>query len=517
MSGAPSRHRGAAVRRLDRVVRCAAAPASSTTRPPSSVIVRSATAASAARCVTWTTPRPSRCTSSWNSATSCARPVASTIAVDSSEINSCGRGRARPRPRAVAARRPTASTSPGRRARRSPTRSRNASTSTCSRLGHAPHDVVAHADAEHLRLRALRRRSPCRRRVRGRPRPGVRARPPVGARRPASRRASVDLPEPFAPTIATSSAGAHLERDVGERVAVRVRVAVAHVAQRDRQRFGRVGVVGVGRRDVGFDDRRHRTRRARAAAPASRVRSASQMPNHSRRKSVSGTLIHQSRTTHVDEVLARRARGRTRPRLRRRWNSPLPAVADLVERELAQVREHEQQRESVSTAPRGHSDREPDDHRAAATPVAAVGRADERAERRARAHRGERRAPDDEEPDDRRRDRAGDHRAQAVPRRDDRERDDRGDEQRAAERHDLTDDGQRERDVGQDDGLGELARAESARGHVVDRGRFIPTGSRTRSTLPARRARLAPKGPIRGQARRRCRGHGSQAAARRPA
>ena len=69
--------------------------------------------------------------------------------------------------------------------------------------------------------------------------------------------------------------------------------------------------------------------------------------------------------------------------------------------------------------------REPDEHRLRRAPAAPVGRADERAERRARGHRRERGAADDEEPDRRRGDRAGDHRPQAVAGGDDGERHDR--------------------------------------------------------------------------------------------
>ncbi len=77
------------------------------------------------------------------------------------------------------------------------------------------------------------------------------------------------------------------------------------------------------------------------------------------------------------------------------------------------------------------------------------------------------------------------------PRRDHCERDDGGREQRAAERHDLADDREGERDVGEHDGLGELARAEPP---VGNRGgarrshpdRFAYAGGRARREAPGR-------------------------------
>ena len=83
-------------------------------------------------------------------------------------------------------------------------------------------------------------------------------------------------------------------------------------------------------------------------------------------------------------------------------------------------------------------------------------------------------------------------RAQPVPRRDDGQGDDRGDEQRAPERHDLTDDGERERHVGQDDGLGELARrqspmADARRSRRSHPDRFAYAGCSSRRAAPGLR------------------------------
>ena len=204
------------------------------------------------------------------------------------------RARARPRSRAVAAHRPTASPSPGRRTRRSPTRSRYDVDVDAFGMRHAPHDVVADAHTEHLRLGSLRDDRGSARVARDRPRPGGSSSPPVGARRPARSRASVDLPEPFAPTIATSSAGRDVERDVDERVARRVRIAVANAAQRRPA----PGPAPPRRRSSPAAGPSSSTT-ASPNAPRTRISAgvdrpcASQMPNHRSRNSVIGMLIHQ--------------------------------------------------------------------------------------------------------------------------------------------------------------------------------------------------------------------------------
>ncbi len=138
----------------------------------------------------------------------------------------------------------------------------------------------------------------------------------------------------------------------------------------------------------------------------------------------------------------------------------LPPVANLIECQLAQVREHEQ-REVDEDRDRREQDRRADCNRAADTPAAFVGGADHRTECRARGHRRERGRADDEKTNGRGCDRARDDGAHAMTRADDRERDHGGNEQHAAERDDLTDNRQRKRQIGQYHRLCEFGRAQS--------------------------------------------------------
>ena len=167
------------------------------------VIIRSAAAASAARWVMCTTAISSSVTSERNNETSWARPAPSTIAVDSSEMSSCGR-------RASAAATASRCSSPpdnvevsrSANARR-PTRSSNAPTST------ADGSVRPHPTSSRTRTPSTwssgRWNTIAVPPIAPRPtRPG-RAHRAASVRRPARMRASVDFPEPFGPTIATIS------------------------------------------------------------------------------------------------------------------------------------------------------------------------------------------------------------------------------------------------------------------------------------------------------------------------
>ncbi len=287
--------------------------------------------------------------------------------------------------------------------------------------------------------------------------PGRSTSPPVGRRRPASSRVSVDLPEPFAPTIASSSS-ARTSRVTPASASVsafgyRKRTSRSTTGSGSGATDGSSVVVTPGSSTTAAPNAPRTRRSAGVDRP-----SASQIANHNNTKNVSGTLIHQSRTTHVDETVARCGEARE-SEIAQQMEQAVPAVANLVERQPAEVREHEQRH--VGDHGRGRTQRrEPDQHGAAAAPAPAVARADERADRRAHAHRREGRTPDDEEPDRGRRDRAGDDRAQAVPRGNDRQRNDGRREQRRAEGHDLTDDREREGDVGQHDRFCELTRPE---------------------------------------------------------
>ena len=202
-------------------------------------------------------------------------PRASTIAVDSSEISSCGRRASA----AATARRcssPPDSVDVSRSANaRSPTRSSSASTSTRRGSRQAPHDVVAHAHAEHLELGALEHdRGAAGRTETGR----ARARRPrrSSARRPASMRASVDFPEPFGPTIATSSPASISSETSCSTSALAAGIAVADDAQRDRHRRrarARTAARALARRSVRRRvDARVGFRRERGAHPAQRRR-----------------------------------------------------------------------------------------------------------------------------------------------------------------------------------------------------------------------------------------------------
>ncbi len=136
--------------------------------------------------------------------------------------------RARPRRPAAGARRPRASMSRGWRTTANPTRSRSDATSTSWRFGQAPHDVVAHADAEHLQLGSLEHdRGTTRFPETGRARPYDFA----GGRRAAREHACEGrLARPVGPDDRDQLARRDVERYLVQCVGGRARVAVADVA-----------------------------------------------------------------------------------------------------------------------------------------------------------------------------------------------------------------------------------------------------------------------------------------------
>ena len=169
------------------------------------------------------------------------------------------------------------------------------------RLLHAPHDVVADAHAEHLQLRAAGTRSRSRRARRGRL---ARAGPPrrSSARRPASTRPSVDFPDPLGPTIATSSPGVDLDRDVVQHVGGRRRDSGSRPSGTSRVPASGAAPAPVARGFVAestsaFAANASRTRRSVGAV----MRCASHAAITTITSRSAGIVIHQSGQQPVDE------------------------------------------------------------------------------------------------------------------------------------------------------------------------------------------------------------------------
>ena len=320
------------------------------------------------------------------------------------------------------------------------------------RIAQTPHDVVAHADPEHLRLRSLRHERGAARRPET---DGTGAIDASGSR-------GLAVGEDAGQRRLARSVGSdehdHLgglngQRDVTERVGCRAAVSERDVGELDRHRTRRFGCCRnrVGFRRVIAERCVHATQRG--CREPTREPNAAERQEEQEQRDADPPIANDPR----DDVVA--ALGRAiEPEIRKQVEQAAPVVADLHEDEVAQIGEHEQREIDDQRGGRPqHQDSRCIDARCA--PPATLGGTHQRAEGRARNERGERRGSDYEEPDGTRGDRARDDGAHAVPRRDDGERDDGRGQQYAAERYELTDNREGERHVREDDAFGQLARA----------------------------------------------------------
>ncbi len=295
------------------------------------------------------------------------------------------------------------------------------------RSGKAPRHVVSHAHTEHLQLRALEHDGGAARGTQ--PGRAGAAHAPCGRRPPREDAGQRRLARAVRADDGDELAGLDVDRHVVQRVAVGARVPVADRTQPRGNRCGRPVIrrrIGVERGAVGREGGVHPAQRGRGDPVRHQRPEEDRDEQHERHRQP--PVAHEK----VDEIVEEVGHpAEAHPGQRAAYAAG--RVADLVERELAALREREEEQVG-DQRDHGPQDRECETDRAP-DPVAATHReADDAAERGAAQHRRDDGHAEDEESDAGRRERARQQGPQAVARGQHRHRDDRDEKQHRADR-----------------------------------------------------------------------------------